>query len=190
MVKEELNSEEKLFESAVKAERFVKRYKTPLIAGVAAIAVFLGGYAAYSVSVENRIASSNAAFAALQNDPADAAALETLKELNPQLHDVWRLTQAMQNSDTAELEALAASGVDVVADLAAYRSAVLKNDAAAIGSYAANNDAIYKDLALIEAAVLLMRSGKSDAARVKLNNVAVDSPVYKVARLLMHYGVK
>ncbi len=190
MVKEELNSEEKFFENAVKTERFVKKYKKPLIAAVAGLIVFVVANVLYTSSVESNVEASNAAFAKLMSDSGDEAAKSELRTLNPELYDVWALSHAVANNDTAVLEELSSSKVDVVADFASYELAVMKEEIKLLNDYSYRQQAVFKDMALIEAAVLLMKEGKTDEAHSTLANVAIDSPVYKVSRLLMHYGVK
>lgn len=190
MVKEELNSEEKFFENAVKAERFVKKYRTPLIVTVVALIVFVIANVLYTSSVERNVEASNAAFAKLMNDSSDEAAKNELRSLNPELYDVWALSNAVATNDTAVLETLSASTVDIVADFASYELAVMKEDSKMLNDYAYRQEAIFKDMALIETAVLMLEAGKIDEAHTALKSVAIDSPVYKVSRLLMHYGVK
>jgi hypothetical protein len=54
-VKDELNSEEKFFENAIRTERFVKKYQKPLIAAVVALVIGLGSYAGYGVYADGQI---------------------------------------------------------------------------------------------------------------------------------------
>ena len=76
MVKNELNTEEQFFEKAVQTERFVKKYKKPLIGLIAAAILIVGGGSAYDIYVQNRVDQSNAAFNALMADANDQAAQE------------------------------------------------------------------------------------------------------------------
>lgn len=89
MVKEELNSEEKFFEKAVMTERFIKKYKKLMIASVITVVVIVGANIAYTANKESKIEAANIAFFNLQADPNNSAALNELKELSPNLHDVW-----------------------------------------------------------------------------------------------------
>ncbi len=189
MVKEELNSEEKFFEQGVKAEWFIKKYKKPLIStGIVFVLIVIGitGFDAYQ---NNKIDNANNAFVALGKNPDDQSAANELKSLNPELYDAWKLSMAAKSNDIEALEKLKTSKAPVVADLASYQVAVLQDDAAALGGYSYGQDAIYRDMAIINEAVLLMQSQKVAEAHEKLNTIEQNSPVYKISRLLMHYGV-
>lgn len=190
MVKEELNTEEQFFEQAVKAERFVKRYKLPLIvAGISLVAAIAAtaGYDAYKASGR---AAANAAYTTLQATPGDAEAQAVLKADAPLLYDAWRLSVAVKAGDAQALKALGASAAPEVADISTYEAAALEKDPQALGAYAMRDDAIYKAMALIDEAVLLMHAGKTAEAHDRLRLIADDSPVGPLARALAHYGVK
>jgi hypothetical protein len=190
MVKEELNTEEQFFESAVKTERFVKKYKKPLIGTVAAAVILIAAGSVYDLYRQNRVEQSNAAFAALQKNPADESAQKELRNLNRDLYDVWSLSQAVKTGDKEALQTLQKSKALAVSDLAAYESAVLDQDTSALEKYVLNQDAIYKDLALIEQAVLLMEAGDVKSAHEKLDRIDRSSAMYQLSRQLFHYGVK
>jgi len=190
MVKEELNSEEQFFEKAVQTERFVKKYKKPLIAIVSATVLAVITASAYNIYTQNKIDTSNTALNVLLQDPADTAAQEELKALNPKLYDVWSLSNALKTKDKAALSALQSSKALVVADLAQYELAAMGEDEKALENYAQKSGALLKDLAVIEAAVLLIEKGEKEAAHNKLSMISLNSPVYKLAQSLSHYGIK
>ena len=189
MVKEELNSEEQFFEKAVQTERFVKKYKKPLIGVVTALVLAVAGGSAYNLYTQNKIDQSNNAFNVLMADTNDKAAQEQLKTLNPKLYDVWLLSQALKTKDEAALNTLTSSKALLVADLATYQLAVMKKDEKGLTNYAQNSDALLGDLASIEAAVLLMDKGDKASAKSKLSMIDINSPVYPLAQSLAHYGV-
>lgn len=189
-LKEELNSEEKFFESAVRTERFIKRYQKPLMAGVAALLLFAGGAIAYQAYANSKIESSNVAFNTLQSNPTDAEALQTLKNDNPRLYDLWMLSQAIGKNDAAALEALKHSDALGVADIAAYEAAAMKSDKNGLEGYTKMQGALYKDLALVELAVMALQQGNVDEAHKKIALIPEDSPMYPVGRSLSHYGIK
>ena len=190
MVKEELNSEEQFFEKAVQTERFVKKYKKPLIGIVTAAILAIVAGSAYNITTQNKIDQSNAALNVLMADASDQAAQEQLKTLNPKLFDVWSLSQALKSKDQEALRQLQNSKALVVADLAEYELSAIQEDAAGLEKYAQKSSALLKDLAMIEAAVLLMDKGEKASAQAKLAMIDINSPVYQLAQSLAHYGVK
>ena len=189
MVKEELNSEEQFFEKAVQTERFVKKYKKPLISLVAVAILALGVSSVYSLKEQSDTDAANTALNVLMVDASDVKAKETLKSINPKLFDVWSLSQALKSKNQEALRSLESSKALVVADLAEYELAALENDKSKLQSYAQKSDALYKDLALIEAAVLMMENGEKKEARAQLSMIDINSPVYELAQSLAHYGV-
>ena len=190
MVKEELNQEEKLFESAVKTERFVKKYKMPLISIVLTVIVVLIGNSVYQASKAQSIAKSNEAYMSLLAQPDDSEADKVLKENNPALYDAWKFQRAVQADDKAGLESLTSSKSSVIADLASYELAAINKDKIALNAYALNQQAVLKDLAVLDEAVLLMQEGKSSEAKARLALIDERSPLKKLAMLLQHYGVQ
>ena len=190
LVKDELNSEEKFFEKAVMTEKFVKKYKKPLIGAVVAIVLVVVANLGYQASEQNRIESANETLAQLQKNPADEIALARLQSLSPALHDVWLYSQAIAQKNAAELEKLKSSKALLVNDVAEYEAAEYKEDLASLENYSEKQNAIYKDLAMVMSAVILMNEGKVDEAHNKLEMIGIDSPLAQVASALSHYGVK
>jgi hypothetical protein len=189
-LKEELSSEEKFFESAVRTERFVKRYQKPLIAAVAASLLVVGGAIGYQTYTKGKIESSNAAFNVLLINPSDTNAEQTLKNDNPKLYDVWKLSRGIAQNDVTILEGLKNSESFGVADIAQYEAASIKNDTQSLDQYTKKQGALYKDLALLELAVTAIEKGDIASAHQKISLVPEDSPLYQVAQALSHYGVK
>lgn len=189
-LKEELNSEEKFLESAIKTERFIKRYRKPLMAGVVSLLLASGGAIAYQAYADAKIESANIAFNALLLNPGDTAAEETLKKDNPKLYDVWKLSRGIAQNDPTILESLKNSNTFGVSDIATYEAAAIKEDMASLDNYTKMQGALYKDLALLELAVNAINQGDVALAHQKLALIAEDSPVYQVGQALSHYGVK
>lgn len=189
-LKEELSSEEKFFESAIRTERFVKRYQKPLMAAVAASLLAVGGAIGYQAYTTSKIESSNAALNLLLANPADTKAEQTLKNDNPKLYDLWKLSRGISQNDVSILEGLKKSQAFGVADIASYESAAIKGDAKALENYTKQQGALYKDLALLETAVGEINKGNTKAANEKIALIGENSPLYQVAQSLSHYGVK
>lgn len=189
-LKEELSSEEKFFESAIRTERFVKRYQKPLIAVVVASLFAVGGAIGYQMYTKSKIESSNAAFNALLANPADKNAEATLKNNNPKLYDVWQLSRGIAQSDVTVLEKLENSDAFGVSDIATYEAAAIKGDSKALDMYTKKQGALYKDIALLELAVTAIEKGDTASAHKHISLIPEDSPIYSVAQSLSHYGVK
>jgi hypothetical protein len=189
MVKEELNSEEKFFENAVKAERVWKKYKTMIIGGLVAVVAVVAISAINDAQVESAAQDANLAYIKLLKG-ADAAAEKTLESLNPKLATALKFSQAVKAGDIEVLQTLSASDDAVISDLASYEIAAIKSDNASLQSYTSKQQAIYKDLAIVENALLLMKKDETTKAQQKLSLISQDSPVHNVAKSLMHYGVK
>lgn len=189
-LKEELNSEEKFLESAIKTERFIKRYQKPLMIGVASLLLAAAGAIGYQTYTDAKIESSNKAFNALLLNPADTVSEEILKKDNPELYDVWKLSRGIAQNDPAILESLKNSEAFGVSDIAAYEAAVIKGDMASLESYTKKQGALYKDLAALELAVRAIEQGNTALARQKISLIPEDSPLYQVGQALSHYGVQ
>lgn len=190
MVKDELNSEEKMFEKAVVIEKFLKKYKLQLIAAFIIITVAVIGNIAYEVNKEGRIVDANKALATLLKDSNSATAKQDLEVLSPELYTLWNYSQAIADQDVKALEALKSSHNSIIADVATYEAASISQDAKALQKYASDESAIYKDLARIQRAIILIKTDKIEKAHQELQKIATESPLQKVASALLHYGVK
>jgi len=190
MVKEELNQEEKFFESAVITERFVKKYKMPLLSILGAVFVVIVGNTIYQSNLASAQTASNEAYNTLLDNPSDTAAASILEENNSALYDAWKLKIALKDKDQKTLEDLTSSSSSIVADLATYEVAALSKDKAALNEYALKQDAVLKDLAILNEAVLLMQEGKTQEAHARLKMIDDQSSLEKIVTFLQHYGVK
>jgi len=190
MVKEELNSEERFFENAVKAERFVKKYKNAIIGGVSAFVVLVIANTLYQANNRATLEAANSAYSLLLKNSDDAVAKAELEKLNPELFEMWSLSRALQSKDRAALEKLSTSKAPTVADIASYELAAMSEDAAALEAYSLKPNGIYKELAVVEGALVLLQKGEVPSAHAKLVTVPKESSLYQVAQLLMHYGAK
>ncbi len=190
MVKEELNSEEKFFEKAVITEKFVTKYKKPMIGAVVAIVLVVGANIAYNIKEESRVTTANELLLKLQTDPSDKKSLVELKSVSPKLHDAWILSNSISNADKNGLKSIENSKAELVKDVSSYEFAQLSNDLKLLENYASKEGSIYKDLALVQSAVILMKNGNIEEAHNKLSYVSSSSPLSKIAIALSHYGIK
>lgn len=189
-LKDELNSEEKLFESALRTERFVKKYQKPLIGSVISLLLVVGGAIGYQAYDNARIESSNTALNALLVNPIDKSSLKTLEENNIKLYELYTLSKAIKESDIKSLTLLQKSQSPEIADMATYEAAVLRADHVALEKYTKMQGGIYQDMALLETAVMLIQKGDTQSARNQLVLIKEDSAIFPVAQMLSHYGVQ
>ncbi len=189
-IKEELSSEEKFLESVIKAEKFFKKYKKPLLAIGAVLVLFIVGYSGYELKKEHDQKVANEALAKLLANPEDHKALETLRQKSPKLFTLYSYKVAVEKKDKKALEALASSSDPIVSDLARYHLALLKKSDHDLGIYAGDKEAILRDLALLDEAYLLYGKKQSTKAHEELSKIDTKSPAAPFALLLGHYGVK
>lgn len=189
-LKDELNSEEKLFESALRTERFVKKYQKPLMVSVISLLLIAGGVIAYQAYENARIENSNVALNVLLSNPSDKSALNTLENNNDKLYELYTLFKAAKESDIKALELLQKSQSPEIADMATYETAVLRADYTALENYTKKQGGMYQDLALLETAVMLIQKGDIKSAQNQLALIKEDSTMYPAAQMLSHYGVK
>ncbi len=189
-VKEEITAEEQFLETVIKSERFLKKYKKPLIAAASVIIAAFLIYAGYNFIKERNFRLSNEAYLTLQKNPNDKEALATLKEKNPNLYMVFLFHQALQqNTPEAFEKVLGALKDDNLKDIALYQIASLKADKNELDSYAMRKEAILKDFALLDEGYLLFKEGKIKEGKEKLSMISLSSPLQGLVQSLNHYGV-
>lgn len=189
-LKIELNSEEKFFESAVITERFIKKYKKPMIASAVVLLVVVAGAIVYQMVNDSKIERANQALNTLLMNPSDQNALKELSSQGGSLYELYSLSRALRDNDVKALKTLQDSHSPEVADIASYEHAVLSHDDKALATYTKKQGSIYQDLAIIELAVLSIQKGDVVSAHSSLLTIKEDSAVYPLAQMLNHYGVK
>ena len=189
-LKDELNSEEKFFENAVRTERFVKKYQKPMAVSVILLLLGLGGYMGYDAYSNAKIAKANAALNTLLMNPMDQKALSELKDNGGALYDVYALSKALKEHDLKALAGLQGSAAPEVSDIATYESAVLSKDNKALEAYSKRQGSLYEELATIELAVESIQKGDAGSAQRSLSVIKEESPLYSIVQTLSHYGVK
>ena len=181
-VKKELSSDEKVLESAFRIEELYKKYKFIIWGVVAAVILFFAGKAAMDAMHEAKLADANKAFLTLQAKADDTQALQTLKEKNPALFELFSYAQAVKNQDVKTLSALAGSSNAVISDSSKYVVATLENKS--------SDSKLYKEMALLEGAYLDMKAGDTKSAKAKLELIDERSSLSMLASLLMHSTLK
>ena len=181
-VKKELSSDEKVLESAFRIEGFYKKNKFVIWGVVAAIILFFAGKTAMDAMHEAKLADANQAFLTLQTKADDTQALQTLKEKNPALFELFTYAQAVKKQDVKALSALAGSSNAVIADSSKYVAATLENKS--------SDSKLYKEMALLQEAYLAIKAGDTKSAKAKLELIDERSSLAMLASLLKHSTLK
>lgn len=187
MVKEELSSEEKMFERSVIVERFVKKYKKPIIALIAFVAFGVTANIIYQANQESKALSANESLLKLRQDPANQPELNNLKTQNLALYDLYLYSKALQDHAFENLQSLQNSKANLIAELAHYESLKTLEE---LQAYTMQKNAIYKDLAQVRIAIIHINNGDVQSAHESLRFINEKSPLINVVQLLLHYGVK
>ena len=189
-IKEELSAEEQFLESAIKSERFLKKYKKPIIAIISAIAIAIISYNVYDFLKERNIKIANEAYLKLLKNPNDKEALNTLKSKSPNLYMAFLFYEAIQKNSIEAFEKILDSLKDpFLKDLAIYQIAALKADVKSLDDYALKDKSILKDFALLDEGYLLLKKGEIKKGKEKLSQIPITSPLQSLIRNLNHYGV-
>jgi len=181
-VKKELTTDEQMLVSAFKLEKFYKKHKIKIFIVVGALVAFFGGKAVMDMIEENRLNSANEAYLALEKNPNNTKALETLKSKNPKLYELYTYKRAVISKDTKSLSALDAKNEEFISDMSHYHLYLFENKPM--------ESQIYKDFALIDSAVLYIKEGKINEAKNLLSIIDEKSPVYNISKLINHYTIK
>jgi predicted negative regulator of RcsB-dependent stress response len=174
-IKQGLSTEEQFLEGMIKGERFLKKYKWPLV-----LVLVLGlaggvGYAVMDTIEKNNLQSSNEAYLALLEDPSDTAARAVLQETNPSLYQTYLTKQALASNAQTELEAVLASDTDaLLKDLAAYQLDQTSGE-------------LLANLTALQRGYLLLQEGKRDEALREFEVITHTSPLQNVVKNLEHY---
>jgi len=188
-VKEELNTEEQFLEGLIRAERFYKKYKKPIIAVVVIAVIAFIGFSVKTYIHESNLKAANEAYLKLIKNPNDADAAKTLKDKNINLYYAYRLQVASKKNDIKIFKDIKNSAKDkYLVDLASYQIASLSKKSDKLNDYIDNSKAgLLKNFALLEDAYLLLKQKKKDQAKIKLSSIEVDSPLENIAKNLEHY---
>ncbi len=181
-VKKELSGDEKVLESALKIETLYKKYKFLIWGVIAALILFFAGKTVMDAMHEAKLAEANQALLTLQMKADDAQALQTLKEKNPALFELFSYAQAVKKQDVKALNILAGSSNAVIADASKYVAATLENKS--------SDSKLYKEMALLEEAYLAIKAGDIKSAKAKLELINERSSLAMLASLLKHSTLK
>jgi len=181
-IKEKLKQEEELLVKVFKLEKFIKKYKKPIIIGAVIIALALVGNAVYSyIQTQNLIASNNA-FDELVKNPNDTQALEKVKA-NKNLYQVYLL----QSNKIEDLKKITAPELKAIA---AYKIAMIKGDKNSLENYLLNPEyKILKDPVRVALMKIYLKEGNRKKAAELYSQITPNSKFAAIGKFLLHYGI-
>ncbi len=188
-IKEELSTEEQFLESVIKAEGFWKKYKKIILFVAGAILLAIVAKLVMDYMHQSSLLKSNQAYAKLLSNRSDTGALSDLESSNPRLYEMFIFKKGVKSNNIEELKSLKGRLSDpILIDLLSYQIDSLTSKD--LSSYSTSNGAILKDLAIYENAYLMMKDGKVDEARKRLDEIDSSSPLYGLSQNLKHYQGK
>lgn len=193
-IKSEFQNDEKLLENAFKLERLFKKYKFVLLGIVAVVVLWIVIVVASDYVEEKNAKEISQIYNELLVSPQNTVLRENLKNKAPKLYDafIYANLSSQKEARIAELEELSQSKNELIAQIASYELASLKEDLQALSTIAKNpkkqNDSL-KDFAKIQEAYLLLKNNDIDKAREVLKGVSSESSLDSIARQMEHYGI-
>jgi hypothetical protein len=181
VVKKELSSDEKLLEQAFQLEKFYKKHKIKIYAILIVLTIGVAGYKINNYLQTQKLLKANEALIALQSNPNNKEALNTLKQNNQKLYSLYLYSKAANEANEKKLSEISVND-ELLKDVIAYHKAVIKSKAV--------DSIYYRNLSLVEKAYLLIKEGKKTEAKNILAQVSKNSALAPVARLLEHYTIK
>ncbi|RXJ80948.1 hypothetical protein [Arcobacter sp. F2176] len=179
-VKEGLSSEEKFLESFVRVERIFKKYKLIIISAVVIIILAIVAMYLTSYFKEQNTAKANIVFQELLKNPNDEKALETLKGLNTNLHDIVLYSQRDNKKDIS-------INAKFFKELYAYEKAMKEQNVNKLGDLSMENNFLLKEFAIFNKALILAENGKYKESKDALKLIPETSQVKDLVALLNHY---
>lgn len=176
-----MNADEKMLSGMFQAERFLRKYKIPLIAlGIILVVGVLGFVIKGEVS--EYFAQKNAEIyeKALAGDKA---AQEQLQRQNNTLYELYSFSNALNAADESALAELSKSKEPIIAKLASYQLASIKGDAKAM------ENAQLGEWGLLGAALAEIEKNNKEAANVYLEKIPSTSSLKVIALALGHLNL-
>jgi len=178
-IKEELKQDEELLVKVFQLEKFIKKYKKPLIAILAIAAAILIGTSVYSYYTTQQAIKANNALSELMQNPNNKEALEIVKA-NPKLYDLYKLQKG-------EIESISSKELE---EIKAYEEAMKKGTIEALEGYLNNpNYKILKNPVRVALIRLYLQKGDRQKAINLANQINVNSKYKEIATYLIHYGI-
>ena len=180
-VKEELSSEEKFLEGSVKAERFFKKYKVLIIAGVSLAVVAFATVSITGYLKEENKKEANIAFNQILKNPNDTTALSVLEDKNRKLHQIALYLQAKKENKVVNID------VKFLKELTEYKNVLKDQNIDKLNSISMQNDFLLKEFAIFNKALIQVENGKYEDAKATLRLIPTTSTVTDLVKILNHY---
>ena len=176
---QELKQDEELLVKVFKLEKFIRKYKKPIIAGIILLIAILIGYNTYNYFQTQKLIKTNNALDVLLKNPNNKEALKILKE-NKNLYNLYLLTQGKFNQITSkELKAIKA-----------YELAMKKGTKSALESYLLNPDyKILKNPVRLALMRIYLKEHNRQKAKTLYSEIDPNSKFKELGLYLLHYGI-
>lgn len=173
-VRKELSAQEKMLETFIKSERFLRKYKYIFLAlFLLIIAYFIYTGVAQSMA-EGRLLKNNELYASLLEEPKNAEKIELLKQANPNLYALFIFSN--EGNFTAELEELKNLNIHPLL------KELISADSAAL-----NESLFLRHFNTLMSAYDLLKQGDIKGANTLLNQIPLDSSLRALAENFRHY---
>ncbi len=176
-IKEELKQDEELLVKVFKLEKFINKYKKPIIIIVALIFLSIIGYKVYDyIQTQKIINSNNALNKALNNDKN---ALNELKK-DKKLYNLYLLNKGkFSEIDLKELKAIKA-----------YELAMQKGDKKSLENYLLNPEyKILKNPVRFALMRIYLKENNRQKAKILYDEIDSNSKFKQLGLYLLHYGI-
>lgn len=141
-IKDEFNNNEKMLEGLIRFEKWFKHYKIPIIVLVAALISWLVVYNIMSYYQEKQqLKIANFYEKALLGDEM---AIQSLKQSQSKLYDLYLFQKALSSNDQVILEQLQSSKDPIIAKFSKYQNASLNRNIEVLNLQDSQSLAIFK----------------------------------------------
>lgn len=181
-IKDELNNNEKILEGLIRFESWFKRYKILIVVLLATLVSWLVVYNIMNYYQEKQqLKIANFYEKALLGDEI---AIQSLKESQSKLYDLYLFQKALSSNDKATLEQLQSSKDPIIAKLSKYQNASLNHNIEVLNLQDST------EFGYLQAAFLEIEKENFKEAKNILEKIQNNSPTKDIANSLEHLTIK
>ncbi len=184
VVKEELSTEEKFLESAIKVETYFRKYKKLIYTLVIIILVLIIGIKGYNYKQELDLKKSNEDYNLLLTKGENKSLEEDLKNKNPKLYNLYLFQKAIKSNDAKSLKSFKTDD-NILKSIVEYQASSIEQKG--LFEYAGKHD-ILKDFAYLQAGFLELKNKNFQRANDIFSFISPTSTFYEFANDLKHYS--